>query len=61
MTVETLRKNVEKAMDRFEGAARLASISNINEPHNPYYDPWVGLVNGLPVIAADDCKHRLQL
>ena len=54
MTVETLRKNVEKAMDRFEDAARLASISNIYEPHNPYYDPWVGLVNGLPVIAADE-------
>lgn len=54
MTVETLRKNVEKAMDRFDDAARLASISNIYEPHNPYYDPWVGLVNGLPVIAADE-------
>lgn len=54
MTVKTLRKNVEKAMDRFEDAARLASISNIYEPHNPYYDPWVGLVNGLPVIAADE-------
>ena len=54
MTVETLRKNVEKALGRFEDAARLASISNIYEPHNPYYDPWVGLVNGLPVIAADE-------
>ena len=54
MTVETLRKNVEKAMDRFEDAARLASISNIHESHNPYYDPWVGLVDGLPVIAADE-------
>ena len=54
MTVETLRKNVEKALERFEDAARLASISNIYEPHNPYYDPWVGLVDGLPVIAADE-------
>ena len=54
MTVETLRKNVEQALGRFDDAARLASISNIYEPHNPYYDPWVGLVNGLPVIAADE-------
>ena len=54
MTVETLRKNVEKALGRFDDAARLASISNIYEPHNPYYDPWVGLVDGLPVIAADE-------
>lgn len=54
MTVETLRKNVEKALKRFDDAARLASISNIYEPNNPYYDPWVGLVNGLPVIAADE-------
>ena len=54
MTVETLRKNVEKALGRFEDAARLASISTIYEPHNPYYDPWVGMVDGLPVIAADE-------
>ena len=54
MTAKTLRKNVEKALDRFDDAARLASISNIYEPHNPYYDPWVGMVDGLPVIAADE-------
>ena len=54
MTAETLRKNVEKALGRFEDAARLSSISTIYEPHNPYYDPWVGLVDGLPVIAADE-------
>lgn len=54
LRVETLRENAEKALERFEDAARLASISNINEPHNPYYDPWVGMVDGLPVIAADE-------
>ena len=54
MTTETLRKNVESAMARLDDAARLSSISTIYEPHNPYYDPWVGLVNGLPVIAADE-------
>lgn len=54
MTTETLRKNVESAMARLDDAARLSSISNIYEPHNPYYDPWVGLVDGLPVIAADE-------
>ena len=54
MTTEELKKNVEKALGRFEDAARLAPPSSINGISCGYGKPWVGLVEGIPVIAADE-------